>query len=143
MITPVFRGKFASGKFQLEQGERERLEQWCRGQKNGSAVLRIARNRERSMPYHRYFFGVIVKMCAEHFQTPHLGMYILLMQQFRPLTTESGELSFQGISKMNTAEMIALGQEICEHMLNTYGLRIPEPNEIELQEVHELQSRYA
>lgn len=142
-MTPVFKGDFIGGEFKLQTGEREKFVQYCRGQKDGEARMTVKRARRRSMPYHRYFFGVIVKMCAEHFQTPHLGMYILLMQQFRPLPMESGELSFQGISKMDTAEMIALGREICEHMLNTYGLRIPEPNEVELQDVHELQSRYA
>lgn len=142
-MTPVFKGNFIDGEFKLCQGEREKLVQYCRGQKDGPARMTVKHVRKRSIPYHRYFFGVIVKMCAEHFQAPHLGMYILLMQQFRPLTTETGELSFQGISKMDTAEMIKLGEEIREHMLNTYGVRIPEPNEIELQEVHELQSGYA
>lgn len=142
-MTPVFKGDFIGGEFKLRAGEREKFVQYCRGQKDGEARMVLRRARKRSMPYHRYFFGVIVNMCAQYFQTPHLGMYILLMQQFRPLTTENGELSFQGISKMDTAQMIELGTEIREHMLNTYGLRIPEPNEIELQEVHELQSRYA
>lgn len=142
-MTPVFKGVFVKGEFKLHEGEREKLVQYCRGQKDGEARMVLRRARKRSMPYHRYFFGVIVNMCAQYFQTSQLGMYILLMQQFRPLTTENGELSFQGISKMDTAQMIELGTEIREHMLNTYGLRIPEPNEIELQEVHELQSRYA
>lgn len=142
-MTPVFKGNFIGGEFKLQAGEREKFVQYCRGQKNGEARMTVKRARWRSMPYHRYFFGVIVNMCAQHFQAPQTGMYQMLMQQFRPLVTDDGQLTYAGVSKLDTKEMIELGEEIREYMYHTHGLRIPEPNEVELQDVHELQSRYA
>lgn len=143
MITPVFRGKFASGKFQLDQGERERLEQWCRGQKDGLAVLKIARKRKRSMPYHRYFWGVVIAMIARHFQVDMIGAYVMIMSKFRPILDDNGGLHFRGVSSMDAVELIELGTEIRETMLNEYSLKIPEPNEIEMPEWVEVVSRYS
>lgn len=142
-MNPVFQGQFKNGEFKLAEGERERIAQYSRGQKDGDAEMVLRPKRRRSIPYHRYFFGVIVNMCARHFQTPQISMYIMLMQQFRPLPNDAGELKFMGISKMETPEMIILGEEIRNYMLHEHHVYIPEPNEIDMEAVNELASRYA
>lgn len=142
-MTPLFHGNFRNGEFALEPSERRRFVEYCRGKKDGPGELLVRKKRERSMPYHRYFFGVIVAMVARHFQVKPLDAYVMLMQTFRPLVTEGAELKFVGISNMDTAQMIELGEEIREAMFHEYQLRIPEPNEIEMGEDHELQSRYS
>lgn len=142
-MTPIFHGNFKGGSFALDVDERKRFLEYCRGKKDGPAELIVQKKRERSLPYHRYFFGVIVAMVSKHFSVKPLDAYVMLMQTFRPLVTEGAELKFVGISKMNTDEMIALGDEIRESMFHEYQLRIPEPNEIEMRNDDELQSRYA
>ena len=142
-MTPIFHGNFKNGEFALEPDERRRFMEHCRGKKDGPGELLVREKREHSRPYHRYFFGVIVGMVAKHFSVKPLDAYIMLMQTFRPLVTEGAELKFSGISTMDTAEMIELGEEIRESMFHEYQLRIPEPNEIEMRDDHELQSRYA
>lgn len=142
-MTPIFHGNFRNGEFALEPNERQRFLEYCRGKKDGPGELLVRKKREHSTPYHRYFFGVIVAMVAKHFRVKPLGAYIMLMQTFRPLVTEGAELKFMGISQMDTPEMIELGNEIREAMFHEYQLPIPEPNEIEMPEDHELQSRYA
>lgn len=142
-MTPIFHGNFRNGEFTLEPNERQRFVGHCRGKKYGPGELLVRKKRERSMPYHRYFWGVIVAMVAKYFQIKPIDAYIMLMQTFRPLVTEGVELKFMGISQMDTPEMIELGDEIRESMFHEYQLRIPEPNEIEMREDHELQSRYS
>lgn len=148
-MTPVFRGQFLGGAFTLDAGEKEKLLNHCRSVKDGDGELIVRKKKKRSMPYHRYFFGIIVKMFAEYYELFMEDAYCMLMQRFRPIVTDDlnlradGTMRFMGISKMNTAAMIALGDEIRGYALHNLGLRIPEPNEIDMPPMEEMESQYS
>lgn len=148
-MTPVFRGQFLAGVFTLDAGEKEKLLNHCRSFKDGDGELIVRKKKKRSMPYHRYFFGVIVKMFAEYYEVFTEDAYCMLMQRFRPIVTDDlalradGSMRFMGISKMNTKEMIDLGDEIRSYALHNLSLRIPEPNEIDIPDQAEMESQYS
>jgi hypothetical protein len=140
-VVPVFVGEVDRGG-RLRLGDRKTFDKWVAGLAGKVVEVVVRRQRRRrSTQQNRYYFGVVVKMLANEIGYTRQQMHDALVMHF--LCIPGDPLlgippTLRRSSKLTTMEFEEYLRNIRVWAAETFSLSIPEPNEVDLSSVQDL-----
>lgn len=96
---------------------------------NGKVELTVKKyHRNRSNEQNRYWWGVVVKILADHLGYDSQEMHDALKWEF--LRKDGPMPTVKGTSKLNTKEFCELIERVQRWVAMTFQVYIPDPNEV-------------
>lgn len=137
--TPIFPGNILDGTLKLTGSVRSNIKRWCSTFKNGTEVDLVIRKRtqKRTDQQRKYYFGVAVKILAEHFGYDIDTMHEELKYKFNPVESKFHPGVMIGGSTTALSTEGFMGREIsyvdriCQWAAMEYSIYIPPPESVE------------
>ena len=138
-VIPIFQADIVDGKLKMLDHVKQAIIRWCMTFKTGSHVEIIIRKHrsKRSDAQSRYYFGVVVKILADHFGYDKEEMHEEMKLMFNPIPSKIDPSRTIGGSttKMNTVEFFSdedsYVERICRWSATEHGIFIPPPEKME------------
>lgn len=135
-MYPIFFADITQGKIKFEHGQRNEFDLYLRTLE-GAHVEIIVRKwcKRRSNQENRYYWGVIIKLCAEHFGYDADEMHEAFKYKFLfvPAEKENDLPRCQSTARLNTVVFEDYLERIRNFMLIEHEFKIPLPNEVEME----------
>jgi hypothetical protein len=133
--APIFHGDVVDGKLKMADRERRAMAEHVKTLENGTHLdITVKKHKsQRSNQQLRYYFGVIVKMLADHTGYTKDEMHDELKAMFNkvPSKIRAGEWIVKSTSELPTDKFETYEEEIRRWALITFNLPIPLPNEVD------------
>lgn len=134
-MTPIFRARIENQKLIIQHKDNFRL--WISGLEGSEVDIIIKKHRRRrSNRQNAYYWGVIVKLCAEYHGYTMNEMHKELKQEFIGNNLIDGDCLTT--SKMNGEQFSNYIEDIKREYAVSHGVNIPDPNEVDYNELDEL-----
>jgi len=129
MITPIFRGKVEKGTLRADV----RFYAYLSSLEGQEVEIVVRKKRsKRSDQQNRYYWGVVVKMIADHCGYFSDEMHEALKLKFLGASTdEHGLVKIRSTAKLSKDEFIQYLNAVVQFAAMSLGVYIPGPNEVE------------
>ena len=134
MLSPIFTADIIDGKIKFESEQRRNFDLYLKSLE-GHQVEVVVRKwyKRRSNQENKYYWGVVVKLCAEFFGYDADEMHEALKHKFLFVPAESDTDLARCLStaRLTTKKFEDYTESIRQFMLMEHGFKIPLPNEVE------------